>query len=141
MLQQVATTVSREEFELNDFNISLVLPAALHIRQWGIWHHLVQSRCPNMVQLLAVVSQPCVLQRYRRAHLHRCGGSERSSEVAASRAPAEGAQGNLRGTCFAPRCGAVKSILRFTCNSYLSPGHDIASWVMSCHGMQSLPAL
>lgn len=42
VVDSIAAAVKGYDFAFDDFNISLVLPASLHIRQWGFWHHLVQ---------------------------------------------------------------------------------------------------
>lgn len=40
---QITAAVRDQAFELSTFNISVVLPAPLYVRQWGFWHQLVKS--------------------------------------------------------------------------------------------------
>jgi len=39
----IAAEIQRQAFDASTFNLSVLLPAPLYVRQWGFWHLLVQS--------------------------------------------------------------------------------------------------
>jgi len=41
---QIRDDVLATGFEVKDFNISVMLPAPIFIRQYGFWHHLVKCK-------------------------------------------------------------------------------------------------
>jgi len=40
---KIAAEIQRQAFDASTFNLSVLLPAPLYVRQWGFWHLLVQS--------------------------------------------------------------------------------------------------
>jgi len=59
--EEIRSAVHSAAFEVVDFNLSLLLPALLYIRQWAMWHHLTNSSategraCEGVVELKEVV--------------------------------------------------------------------------------------